>query len=64
MKKAATMQIIDESIKGKKRIPTTSAEINFLSSSVSAFLSAINAVCDVPKFTKMDKSTLKDSAMK
>jgi hypothetical protein len=49
---------------GIKRSDNVSANIVCLSFSVVAFLMATTAVCDVPKFTKIEASTEKDKAKK
>ena len=49
---------------GKNLIANVSARIVCLCVSVVAFLISTTAVCDVPKFTKIEASTEKDNAKK
>ena len=63
-KNGSIQDTIVASNKGIKRSDNVSANIVCLSCSVVAFRIATTAVCDVPKFTKIEASTEKDKAKK
>mgnify|MGYP006880042680 CR=1 FL=1 len=50
--------------KGRNLKAKVSANIVCLSFSLAAFFISTTAVCEVPKFTKMDANTEKDKAKK